>query len=284
MSINATAPIASPTALNGQETSKINPLLETGKGKGEKHFSFWDVLDIVNPLQHIPVVGNIYRSITGDEISNVARVAGDALYGGVVGAAFGVANAISVHAAGDDIGGVVMAKTGLLNSQETALNKKPESFPDAIPDMPPVPEIAAPKLDNPPVVEIRPSDKNIFGENQPVDKPGAQIAEAMPAAMPTPKELNDIAPGANTVDPSVSKKDVQKNMLEALNKYNMMQNADPKTAVIPNLQTASAETPAVPKNIFALPASGPLNNLAGNTADLPVKKQPTKEYNKLRRY
>ena len=29
--------------------------------------SFWDnVLDVVNPLQHLPVVGTIYRAATGD--------------------------------------------------------------------------------------------------------------------------------------------------------------------------------------------------------------------------
>ncbi|MQX35342.1 hypothetical protein [Roseospira navarrensis] len=56
-------------------------------------FSFWDVLDIFNPLQHIPLVSTLYRELTGDEIGGFARIAGGALYGGgAIGAAVGVAN------------------------------------------------------------------------------------------------------------------------------------------------------------------------------------------------
>lgn len=67
------------------------------------------ILDIINPLQHIPVISTIYRNITGDEISPVARVAGDALYGGPIGAAVGLANVAVEHKTGRDIGGNVMA-------------------------------------------------------------------------------------------------------------------------------------------------------------------------------
>ena len=51
-------------------------------------FSFKDLLDIVNPLQHLPVVGSIYRYLTGDEPAAGTRIIGDALYGGPIG--FGV--------------------------------------------------------------------------------------------------------------------------------------------------------------------------------------------------
>ena len=59
----------------------------------EESFGFFDFLDIINPLQHIPIVGTIYRHITGDEIGVVAQVAGGALFGGAIGAAAGVATA-----------------------------------------------------------------------------------------------------------------------------------------------------------------------------------------------
>jgi hypothetical protein len=55
-----------------------------------ENFSFWDVLDIFNPLQHIPLVNTLYREITGDQMGGFARVAGGALYGGPVGAGLGV--------------------------------------------------------------------------------------------------------------------------------------------------------------------------------------------------
>lgn len=51
----------------------------------DKGLSFGDILDIVNPLQHIPIVSTLYRMITGDEISQGARMIGGAVYGGPVG-------------------------------------------------------------------------------------------------------------------------------------------------------------------------------------------------------
>ena len=47
--------------------------------------SFAELLDIINPLQHIPIVSALYRAITGDEIGLAARLAGAALYGGPLG-------------------------------------------------------------------------------------------------------------------------------------------------------------------------------------------------------
>lgn len=48
-------------------------------------FSFDDLLDVINPLQHLPVVGMVYRAITGDEIQAPAKIAGDTLFGGIYG-------------------------------------------------------------------------------------------------------------------------------------------------------------------------------------------------------
>ncbi|MFN7114619.1 MAG: hypothetical protein ACK4PK_09725 [Alphaproteobacteria bacterium] len=67
------------------------------------------VLDIINPLQHIPVISTMYRHITGDEISPVARIAGGALFGGPVGLAAGVVNAAVENSTGKDIGGNMLA-------------------------------------------------------------------------------------------------------------------------------------------------------------------------------
>ena len=62
---------------------------ETSLGaKGDKpdaEFTFNDLIDIINPLQHLPVVSTIYRAITGDEISTHARAIGGGLYGGPLG-------------------------------------------------------------------------------------------------------------------------------------------------------------------------------------------------------
>ncbi len=44
------------------------------------------VVDTVNPLQHIPFVGHLYRSITHDAITPDAQLAGGFLFGGPIGA------------------------------------------------------------------------------------------------------------------------------------------------------------------------------------------------------
>jgi hypothetical protein len=48
-------------------------------------FGFADLLDVVNPLQHIPGVNLLYRELTGDTIKPPAAIAGGALFGGPLG-------------------------------------------------------------------------------------------------------------------------------------------------------------------------------------------------------
>ena len=35
---------------------------------GKDGFTFLDFLDVINPLQHIPIISSVYRSITNDSI------------------------------------------------------------------------------------------------------------------------------------------------------------------------------------------------------------------------
>lgn len=64
---------------------------------------FYDLLDVVNPLQHIPVISHMYRAVTGDTISTGAQIAGGALFGGVVGAAAGAVTALAESVMGDSL-------------------------------------------------------------------------------------------------------------------------------------------------------------------------------------
>ena len=59
---------------------------------GEDGLTFGDIFDLVNPLHHVPLLGNLYRRITGDVIDPAIRVAGGALFGGPIGAGFAVAS------------------------------------------------------------------------------------------------------------------------------------------------------------------------------------------------
>ena len=70
---------------------------------------FENLLDIINPLQHIPVVSTIYRAITGDEIAPPARLLGGALFGGPLGLASAVGNLFLEEATGDDLAGHALA-------------------------------------------------------------------------------------------------------------------------------------------------------------------------------
>ncbi|MCW5726331.1 hypothetical protein [Parvibaculum sp.] len=63
-----------------------------GRAPEGAELSFNDLIDTLNPLQHIPVVSEIYRGLTGDRISAHARVAGGALYGGPIGLVASVAS------------------------------------------------------------------------------------------------------------------------------------------------------------------------------------------------
>ncbi len=71
---------------------------------GADGFTFADFLDIINPLQHLPIIGPIYRAITGDTISPAARIAGGILFGGPVGLIAAVANQAVDEATGRDLG------------------------------------------------------------------------------------------------------------------------------------------------------------------------------------
>lgn len=66
--------------------------------------TFSDLIDVINPLQHIPMVSNVYRAITGDEISGPAQVAGNTLYFGPIGAVTSVANLVIEEVTGWNMG------------------------------------------------------------------------------------------------------------------------------------------------------------------------------------
>jgi hypothetical protein len=72
-------------------------------------FSFHDLLDTINPLQHIPVISTVYRYLTGDSIGAVPRMLGDALYGGPIGFVTGLAGAVLKQESGKDPGETMIA-------------------------------------------------------------------------------------------------------------------------------------------------------------------------------
>ena len=75
--------------------------------------SFSDFIDLINPLQHIPVISNIYQNETGDTMGAVAKVAGAAVLGGPIGGAVALANELVEAVTGEDVTGHLMGLMGM---------------------------------------------------------------------------------------------------------------------------------------------------------------------------
>lgn len=71
--------------------------------------SFGDFLDIINPLHHIPLISDIYESLTGDTQSTGSQLAGGALFGGPIGFIAAITNSIIEEETGNDISGNLLA-------------------------------------------------------------------------------------------------------------------------------------------------------------------------------
>jgi hypothetical protein len=74
-------------------------------------FGWDDFLDMINPLQHIPGIAQIYRAVTGDEINGAASLLGAIPFGplGGVGLIASVADLAVKDTTGRDIGGNLTA-------------------------------------------------------------------------------------------------------------------------------------------------------------------------------
>ena len=84
---------------------------------GGKKSEFSDLFDYVNPLQHLPIVGGVYRAITGKRVEPSAQIVGGLIYGGPIGLASAAFNVMLEGATGRDVGGHVMAAVGIGKSQ-----------------------------------------------------------------------------------------------------------------------------------------------------------------------
>lgn len=96
---------ASAAAAEKQQQAKQLTLF----GDSDDSPSFWDLLDVINPLQHIPIVNEIYQDLTGDKIGVAARLAGGGLFGGPIGLVASAIGCLIEEETGDSIGGHVVA-------------------------------------------------------------------------------------------------------------------------------------------------------------------------------
>ncbi len=130
--------------------------MDYADGIPDRDFEFGDLLDIINPLQHIPVVGSLYRNLTGDEISGPAKIMGGLLYGGPVGLVAALVATIAEQELGGDLGEAALAavfgdgEAGNLQLAEQATDAPaalagiPDRLPAQIPALPAADSAAIP--------------------------------------------------------------------------------------------------------------------------------------------
>ena len=82
----------------------VQPNTPPATTEQDTDFDFFDFLDILNPLQHIPVVSTFYRELTGDELHPASRIVGGTLYGAIPGAVSAILNTVTEGLTGKDIG------------------------------------------------------------------------------------------------------------------------------------------------------------------------------------
>ncbi len=91
--------------------ARLNPFPKEDRVYTEEgqELTFADFVDIINPLQHLPIISNLYRALSGDEISPHARIIGGFLYGGGSGFAKAAIETVVIEATGKDFSQHAMA-------------------------------------------------------------------------------------------------------------------------------------------------------------------------------
>jgi hypothetical protein len=184
---------------NGTKIEKTSAAHSSSKEEGGFFSFIKTVLDIINPLQHIPVINTIYRQVTGDEISPIARLAGDTLYGGPVGAAVALADIAIEKKTGKDIGETAMA---FFNKKEKAPEASATMLASAkYNDIQPSSGGSDQIIWNTPAV-VASIDQNKFSSSPTVapTKPGLGMNEKGPAA-PPPSHAEPVPPQKNGMSP-----------------------------------------------------------------------------------
>lgn len=97
---------------------------------GGDGLTFLDLIDVINPLQHIPIISSLYRNMTGDTLDPATNIAGGALFGGPIGAAVSFVNVLIDEATGQDMGEHVMALFSDENGKDSEIAVAAEEPPE----------------------------------------------------------------------------------------------------------------------------------------------------------
>lgn len=186
------------------DIASAHPAKDGGaKGKemtafAEDEPSFWDFLDVINPLQHIPIINTLYREISGDQIGVAARLAGGTLFGGPIGLAAASANLMLEHQTGEDAGGHLLAMfrggDDVSEDGPTMLAQAPVPQPQPQPQFQAeADDVPADMLAAPEPGSVRPANAVMFNVDGPISgpAPASPVAAAAPAR---PLPLAEVQP------------------------------------------------------------------------------------------
>ena len=182
--MDETAALSSPPVTNASTTDAANSNHHLKAFQdGDDSPSFMDILDTINPLQHIPVISTIYRELTGDEPGAVSRLVGGALFGGPIGLALASVDSIIDDQTGKDVGGHVWAAIMGDDDPTQPTTKLAEAAPAETPapiasDSPPEPVAAPP-------VAVTATPLATANVNLPAPAPPPKYAAASPPINPS---------------------------------------------------------------------------------------------------
>lgn len=132
----------------------------------------------LNPLQHIPIVGSVYRAMTGQETSGTLRVMGSYVLGGPVGLLMGIGTQIFAQEhGGQEPGDVLLAK--LIGKDKTT----------GVDDDTPQPQTAQ-------TDDETASDTDDLADDDSADDAGAQNIAALPKTFDETPFIDNAAPAA----------------------------------------------------------------------------------------
>ncbi|GIL40772.1 hypothetical protein [Roseiterribacter gracilis] len=115
------SPILVPGSGYVPDAPSATTTLANTQGATGDDLSFSDVLDAINPLQHLPIISTIYREATGSEIKTLPNLIGGAIFGGIFGLIGAAVDSVVKEASGSTIGHHLLAAVGLADD-----DKKPE--------------------------------------------------------------------------------------------------------------------------------------------------------------
>jgi hypothetical protein len=199
---------------------------------GKDGFTFSDFLDIINPLQHIPIVNTVYRAVTGDKIDPGSRIVGGGLFGGPIGLAAALVSGMVEQSTGKDPGEHALAALGI--------NLGPEKTGQPATMLAEAPQAKA---------------------VSPAETAAAQAAPA--AGMPAPQEMKlGVAVDSRTANKPAGAVELPADLFQALKQTAAEQQADSRATAINSARgnplpgQAPLPRSAGPMQVNAMPGQG----------------------------